>query len=83
MLRKVAILLAVAGLGAGSAVALAACGEDREGDVQFEGDTGTSTGGTTGASTFTTPTETVPETETQPETETEVETGDSGGAEAP
>ena len=46
MLRKTATVLAAAALGTG----LAACGEDRSGDVQFEGDTATSTTqtGTTG-----------------------------------
>jgi hypothetical protein len=39
MLRKTATVLAAAALGTG----LAACGEDRSGDVKFEGDTGTST----------------------------------------
>ena len=41
MLRKAAILLVVAGIGAGAAVGASACGEDREGDVEFEGGTGT------------------------------------------
>ena len=39
MLRKTVTFLIAAALGAG----LAACGEDRSGDVKFEGDTGTST----------------------------------------
>jgi hypothetical protein len=47
MLRKTVTLLAAAAVGTG----LAACGEDRSGDVQFEGDTATSTTqtGTTGS----------------------------------
>jgi hypothetical protein len=46
MLRKMVTVLAAAAFGTG----LAACGEDRSGDVKFEGDTGTSTTqtGTTG-----------------------------------
>jgi hypothetical protein len=57
MLRKTVTALAVAALGTGCA----ACGEDRSGDVQFEGETGTSTTGTTG----TTGTETTETTETE------------------
>ena len=57
MLRKMVTLLAAAAFGTG----LAACGEDRSGDVKFEGDTGTSTTqtGTTGT-TETTGTTTTP-----------------------
>ena len=72
MLRKAAILLVVAGLGTGAALGASACGEDREGDVQFEGGTGTTgtTGtGTTGTGTTgtaTAPSETEAETETTP-----------------
>ena len=71
MLRKTAILVIAAALGTGAAIGISACGEDREGDVQFENDTGTETTGTgteTGAATATsgttapetTPTETTP-----------------------
>jgi hypothetical protein len=60
MLRKTATVLAAAAFCTG----LAACGEDRSGDVKFEGDTGTSTTqtGTTGTTetTATTGTETTP-----------------------
>ena len=70
MLRKAAILLVVAGLGTGAALGASACGEDREGDVEFEGGTGTTgTTGTTGAGTTgtaTSPSETEAETETTP-----------------
>jgi hypothetical protein len=57
MLRKMVTVLAAAAFGTG----LAACGEDRSGDVKFEGDTGTSTTqtGTTGT-TETTGTTTTP-----------------------
>jgi hypothetical protein len=48
MLRKTVPVLAAAALATG----VAACGEDRSGDVKFEGDTGTSTT-TTGGSTAT------------------------------
>ena len=61
MLRKTATVLAAAALGAG----LAACGEDRSGDVQFQGDTGTDTTGTGTTGTGTTGTETTG-TETSP-----------------
>jgi hypothetical protein len=60
MLRNTVTVLAAAALGTG----LAACGEDRSGDVKFQGDTGTSTTqtGTTGTteSTETTETSTTP-----------------------
>ena len=49
MLRKTVPVLAAAALAMGAA----ACGEDRSGDVKFEGDTGTSTTSTTGGSTGT------------------------------
>ena len=67
MLRKAAILLVVAGLGTGAALGASACGEDREGDVQFEGGTGTTgTTGTGTTGTATAPSETEAETETTP-----------------
>ena len=59
MLRKTTTLAVAAALGTGAAAGVAACGEDRNGDVTFEGGTGTT--GTTG----TTPTEAT-ETETTP-----------------
>lgn len=71
MLRKTATLALAAVLGTGAAAGIAACGEDRDGDVQFEDGTGTETAGTgteTGAATGTTGTtgtETTP-TETTP-----------------
>ena len=46
MLRKTATVAAAAALGAGAAIGVAACGEDRAGDVKFEGGTGTATTGT-------------------------------------
>ena len=71
MLRKTATLAIAAALGTGTAIGVAACGEDREGDVQFQGGTGTETAATgtetaatgteTGAATATTGT-TAPET---------------------
>jgi hypothetical protein len=75
MLRTGAIVMASAVLGTGTALGVAGCGEDREGDVQFEdgGTTGTETTGTAGTEpggTETAETES-PETETEsPETET-------------
>jgi hypothetical protein len=55
MLRKTATIAAVAALGIGAATGVAACGEDREGDVQFEGGTGTETTGTGTTGTPTSP----------------------------
>ena len=83
MLRKAGVLIVTAVLGAGAAFGVAACGEDREGEVEFEG--GTETSGTGTSATETAP-ETEPETETESggETAPEVETeDDSGGATAP
>ena len=71
MLRKTATIAIAAALGTGAAIGVAACGEDREGDVTFEDGTGTETAatgtetgettGTTGTvDTETTPTETSP-----------------------
>jgi hypothetical protein len=84
MLKKAGILMVAAALGTGAAVGVAACGEDREGEVEFQTEgtgtagTGTETVGTetTGTETEGTETETSPETETEtsPETETESET---------
>ena len=66
MLRKTATVAIAAVLGGGAAIGIAACGEDREGDVQFEGGTGTETTGTaTGGAAETTATETPPEAETE------------------
>jgi hypothetical protein len=76
MLKRTAILAVAAALGGGAAIGVSACGEDREGDVQFENGTGTETTGpgateTAGATgteateTETTGTETT-ETETTP-----------------
>ena len=69
MLKKAGILMVAAVLGTGAAVGVAACGEDREGEVEFQ-DGGTET---TGTGTATAPsTETAPESggTTAPETET-------------
>jgi hypothetical protein len=71
MMRKTATVVIAATLGTGSAIGVAACGEDRRGDVQFEDGTGTETTGTgtettgtatetTGTATETTGTETTP-----------------------
>jgi hypothetical protein len=87
---RLGIAIVAAVLGVGAALGAAACGEDREGDVKFEGGT---TGGTTGGAgtvtaiaTVTTPTETTP-TETTPgnggATAPETAPDDSGGAAAP
>ena len=71
MLKKAGVLIVAAALGTGAAAGVVACGEDREGEVEFQTE-GTGTEGGTG-------TETAPSTETTPETETE----SSGGATAP
>jgi len=42
-------------IAAALAMGAAACGEDRSGDVKFEGDTGTNTTGTSTTGTTTTP----------------------------
>jgi hypothetical protein len=77
VVRKVGILVLVAVLAVGSALGVAACGEDREGEVQFEDGTGTA--GTETFATGTAGTETTgsgavetesPETETEAESET-------------
>jgi hypothetical protein len=52
VLRKAGILVLSAALGAGAAAGVAACGEDREGDVRIEGGT-TGTGKTETAKTAT------------------------------
>ncbi len=73
MLRRTATVAIAAALGGGAAIGVAACGEDREGDVNFQNGTGTETTGTaTGGATGTETTGTAEtEAETAPETETE------------
>jgi hypothetical protein len=71
MLRKTATVAIAAALGSGAAIGVAACGEDREGDVKFEGGTGTETTGTettgtTGTETAGTETTGTAGTETSP-----------------
>jgi len=56
MLRRTVTLAIAAALGGGAAIGISACGEDRSGDVKFEGETGTETTatettGTTGTET--------------------------------
>jgi hypothetical protein len=58
MLEKIATVAAAAVLGIAAATGVVACGEDREGDVQFQNGTGTETSGTGTAGTETTGTET-------------------------
>jgi len=65
MLRRTATIAIAAALGGGSALGIAACGEDRSGDVKFEGDTGTNTTGTGTTGTETTGTETTGTTGTE------------------
>jgi hypothetical protein len=60
MLKNAGILAASAALGAGAALGVAACGEDREGELRIEG-------GTTGTGkTGTARSETAEKTETSP-----------------
>jgi len=56
MPRKMVTFVIAAALAMGAA----ACGEDRSGDVKFEGDTGTNTTGTSTTGTSTTGTTTTP-----------------------
>jgi hypothetical protein len=72
MLRKTATVAVAAALGGGAAIGVSACGEDREGDVQFENGTGTETTGTAGTETTGTETTGAEATET---TGTEATTG--------
>jgi hypothetical protein len=65
MMRKTATVVIAATLGTGAAIGVAACGEERSGDVQFEDGTGTETTGT-GTESTGTGTETTGENE--PET---------------
>jgi hypothetical protein len=65
MMRKTATVVIAATLGTGAAIGVAACGEDRSGDVQFEGGTGTETTGTGTETTGTTSTETTGTTGTE------------------
>jgi hypothetical protein len=58
MMRKTATVVIAATLGTGAAIGVAACGEERSGDVQFEDGTGTETTGTGAQTTG----ETAPET---------------------
>jgi hypothetical protein len=75
MLRKTVTVAIAAALGTGAATGVAACGEDREGDVKFENGTGTETTGTTGTETTgTTGTETTGTTGTEPSGTTGTET---------
>jgi hypothetical protein len=69
MVKKATIVTIAAVLGTGAAMGVAACGEDREGDVEFQTE-GTGTAAGTGTETAGTATETAPETETESETET-------------
>jgi hypothetical protein len=71
VLRKVGILIVAAVLGVGSALGVAACGEDREGEVQFEDGTGTAGTGTAATGTAATGTVATGTAETETaETET-------------
>jgi hypothetical protein len=65
MLRKTATVVIAATLGTGAAIGVAACGEERSGDVQFEDGTGTETTGT-GTESTGTGTEATTGTETTP-----------------
>lgn len=61
MLRKTATVAIAATLGTGAAIGVAACGENRKGEVKFEGGAGTDATGTSGSTEAkTTGTETSP-----------------------
>jgi hypothetical protein len=64
MMRKTATVVIAATLGTGAAIGVAACGEERGGEVQFEDGTGTETTGT-GNETTGTGTETTGKTEAE------------------
>jgi hypothetical protein len=64
MMRKTATAVVVAALGTGAAIGVAACGEDRSGEVQFDEGTGTQTTGT-GSETTGTGSETTGKTEAE------------------
>ena len=66
MLRKTATIAIAAALGTGAAIGVAACGEDREGDVTFEDGAGTETAATGTETVRTTGTSAPTETETTP-----------------
>jgi hypothetical protein len=68
MMRKTATVVIAATVGTGAAIGVAACGEERSGDVQFEDGTGTETTGTGTESTGTGTEATGTGTETEPET---------------
>jgi len=68
MMRRTATVVIAATLGTGAAIGVAACGEERSGDVQFEDGTGTETTGTGTESTGTGTEATGTGTETTPET---------------
>jgi hypothetical protein len=79
MLKRVGVLAIAAVLCGGAASAATGCGEDRDGEVEFQdggtettgtGTTGTETAGTETAPSTETTAETAPETDTAPETET-------------
>jgi len=53
MLRKTTTVVVAAALGTGAAIGVAACGEDRPGEVQFDEGTGTETTATGAATTGT------------------------------
>jgi hypothetical protein len=64
MMRKTATAVVAAALGTGAAIGVAACGEDRSGEVQFDEGTGTQTTGT-GSETTGTGSETTGKTEAE------------------
>jgi hypothetical protein len=84
MLKKTAVALICAALGAGASVAVSACGEDR-GEVEVEGGATTGGGTTGGGTTGTTTSEDHGTTETtegeNTGTEAETETGTTGTTE--
>jgi hypothetical protein len=60
MMRKTATVALAVTLGTGAAIGVAACGEERKGEVKFEGDAGTETAGTSSSTAAETVTETNP-----------------------
>jgi hypothetical protein len=60
MWRRTATLAIAMALGTGAAIGVGACGEERKGEVKFEGDAGTETAGTSSSTAAETATETNP-----------------------
>jgi hypothetical protein len=81
--KRIGIMLVTAVLGVGAAFGAAACGEDREGEVEVEGGTTGTAGGTTGTAGATSTSPTAPTTEAAPTTESGGDTTEATETVAP